>query len=174
MDRAKFREGMEHLGGCTKSNLAPTADSQARFWANIRVALLASILWFAALPSNAAIAADSEKEYWVKAAFILNFASLIEWPAESFDSSESPIVICHLGGAGTVRALLLQIADSGRMVERHPFEIRQLSRCEEVSTCHILMFTAEQGEQARKFIAAVAEKSILTIGEPRTSRAVVE
>ena len=167
VDRANFREEMEPSGGCAKANLAPTADSQERFWANIRVALLASLLWFAALASNAAIAADSGKEYWVKAAFILNFASLIEWPAESFDSSEDPIVICHLGGTGTVRALLLETAYSGRMVKRHPIEIRHLSRGGQVSTCHILIFTAEQGTQARKFIAAVAGKSILTIGETK-------
>ena len=163
VDRANFREGMEPSGGCAKANLAPTADSQERFWANIRVALLASLLWFAALASNAAIAADSGKEYWVKAAFILNFASLIEWPAESFDSSEDPIVICHVGGSQAKSAF--DTAYSGRMVERRPIEIRHLSRAGRVSDCHILIITAERGKQAREFIAAAAGKSILTIGE---------
>ena len=154
---------MKHLEGSAKSTPALTADSRARFWANPWVALLASLLGFASVLSNAAIAAGGEKEYLVKAAFILNFASLIEWPAASFDSSEDPIVICHFGESRTMS--LFDSAYSGRMVKRHPIEVRHPPRVGEVLGCHIIMITAERSEKADGVIIAVAGKPILTIGE---------
>src|SRR5688572_2161276 len=36
-------------------------------------------------------------EYHVKAAFLLNFAQFIEWPAEAFADAQSPIVVGVLG-----------------------------------------------------------------------------
>ena len=156
---------MEHLRGCAQSNLAPTTDHPARFWVNVWVTLLALLLWVASVPSNAAIAADYEKEYRVKAAFILNFASLTEWPAESFGSSKDPIVICHVGGSQTKS--LFDTAYSGRMVKHHPIEIWHLSSGGRVAGCHIIIITTKRGERVREFIAAVAGKSILTIGETK-------
>jgi len=124
---------------------------------------IASLAWSTLIPPNAVGATGIEKAYRIKVAFLLNFASLIEWPGESFTDSESPFVICPLGGRQT-RALL-DAAYADRMVERHPIEVRHPSGAGDASGCHIIMITAERSEQADGFIAAAAGKSTLTIGE---------
>jgi hypothetical protein len=142
-----------------KSNFAPIARGQTGFC----VVLFASLIGIAPVPSSAAIAADSDKEYRLKASFVLKFASLIEWSSESFGDSEDPIVICHVGGSQTKS--LRETAFSGRVAGRRSIEFRHLSSSGVVSGCHIDLVTAERGEQAREFITAVSGKSILTIGE---------
>lgn len=154
---------MANLGWCAESNVAPVAASRTNFLARFCFALFASLTGFSSVPSSAAIAANTDQEYLIKAAFVLNFASLIEWPSESFGDSESPIIICHAGSSETTS--LFETAYSGRLVESRPIEIRQLSPGESVSGCHIVLITAERSEQVSEFIAAVAGKSILTIGE---------
>jgi len=139
------------------------AAGRTGFGTRFCAVLLASIIGFTLALSGAAIAASSGKAHRVKAAFVLNFAALTEWPSESFADSKDPIVICHVGGSQT--NALLDSAYSGRMVERRSVDFRHLTSTERVSGCHIVFITAEQGEQAREFITAVAGRSILTIGE---------
>ena len=134
-----------------------------RCFVSLGAAMIASLAWSILTAPNAVGAAGSEKAYRVKVAFLLNFASLVKWPEESFDDSESPFVICHLGGSQT-RALF-DTTYAGRMVKRHPIEVRHPSRVGDVLGCHIIMITAERSEQASGFITAAAGKSILTIGE---------
>ncbi len=134
-----------------------------RFFFSMWAAIIASLAWSILTAPNAVGAAGGEKAYRVKVAFLLNFASLVKWPEESFDDSESPFVICHLGGSQT-RALF-DTAYADRMVKRHPIEVRHPSRVGDVLGCHIIMITAERSKQAGGFISAVAGRSILTIGE---------
>jgi hypothetical protein len=154
---------MGHLEGSAKPDFAPIAVGRTNFCARFCVVLFASILGFTCVLSAAAIAAGSDKEYRVKAAFVLNFASLTEWPSESFGDSKAPIVICHVGGEQTKS--LLDAAYSGRRIERRSLELRHLSSSGMLSGCHIVFITQERDEQDREFITAVAGKSILTIGE---------
>jgi hypothetical protein len=105
-----------------KPNFAPIADGRTGFCASFCVVLFASLIGVTSVPSSAAIAADSDKEYRLKAAFVLNFASLIEWPSGSFGDSEDPAVICHIGGNQTKS--LLDTAYSGRMVESRSIETK--------------------------------------------------
>ena len=154
---------MLRLEGRANANLGRTACHHTRWTVALWAAVIASLAWSSLTPPNAVGATESEQPYRVKVAFLFNFASLVKWPDESFNDSESPFVICHFGGSQT-RALF-DTAYSGRMVERHPIEVRHPSRVGDVRGCHIFMITAERSEQAGGFIAAVAGKSILTIGE---------
>lgn len=128
-----------------------------------RIVLFALLLGFIAVSSSAAFAASRDKEYRLKAAYVLSFASLIEWPSESFGDSEDPIVMCAVTSSETKS--LLDTAYSGQMVGHRSIELRHLSSSGMVSGCHIVFITAERGEQVREFISAVIGKSILTIGD---------
>jgi hypothetical protein len=125
--------------------------------------VIASLAWSSLTPPEAVGATGIEKAYRVKLAFLLNFASLIEWPEESFGHSESPFVICHHGGSQT--RTLFDTAYVDRMVKRRPIEVRHPSRVGDVLGCHIIMITAERSEQTGGLIAATTGKSTLTIGE---------
>ncbi len=146
-----------------QSRLASEVGRRTNLRASFDSALFASLITLASSTFADAVAADIEKDYRLKAAFILHFASLVEWPAGAFGDSEDPIVICHVGG-GRTRALL-ESAYSGRMVESRSIETRHLASSNGVSGCHILLITAERRGEARGFIDAVVGQSILTIGE---------
>jgi hypothetical protein len=154
---------VENLQRCAKSNVAPIGDDRTVFYACSRIVLFASLLGFIAVASSAAFAARSDKEYRLKAAYVLSFASLIEWPSESFGDSEDPIVICAVTSSQTKS--LLDTAYSGQMVGHRPVELRHISLSGMVSGCHIVLITAERGEQVHEFISSVIGKSILTIGD---------
>jgi len=154
---------MLRLEGRANANFGRIPCRHTRLVVSLWAAVIASLAWFSLAPANAVGATESEKAYRVKVAYLFNFASLIEWPEESFTGSESPFVICHLGGSQT-RALF-DTAYADRMVERHPIEVRHPSRVGDALGCHIIMITAERSQQAGGFIAAAAGKSTLTIGE---------
>lgn len=154
---------MLRLEGRANANLGRTPCRHTRWAVALWAAVIASLAWFSLTPANAVGTTESEQPYHVKLAYLFNFASLVTWPEESFNGSESPFVICHLGGSQT-RALF-DAAYADRMVERHPVEVRHPSRAGDVLGCHIIMITANRSEQAAGFISAVAGRSILTVGE---------
>ena len=154
---------MLRLEGRANANLGRISCRDTRCVVAMWAAIIASLAWSILTPPNAVGETEDEKRYRIKVAYLANFASLIKWPEGSFNDSESPFVICHLGGSQT-RALF-DTAYADRMVKRHPIEVRHPSRTGDVLGCHLIMITAERSEQAGGFISAVAGKSILTIGE---------
>ena len=154
---------MLRLEGRANANSGQIPCRHTRWTVVLWAAVIASLAWPNLTPPNAVGATESEQPYRVKVAFLFNFASLVKWPEDSFNDSESPFVICHYGGSQT--RVIFDAAYSGRMVERHPIEVWHPSSVGDVLGCHIFMITAERSEQVSGFIAAVAGKSILTIGE---------
>ena len=154
---------MLRLEGRANANFWRTPCRHTRLVVSLCVAVIASLVGSSLAPPNAVGAEGIENAYRVKVAFLLNFASLIEWPEESFNGSESPFVICHLGGSQT-RALF-ETSYADRMVKRHPIEVRHPSGAGDALGCHVIMITAERSEQADGLIAAAAGKPTLTIGE---------
>ncbi len=137
----------------------------ARRTAAIGVSLLASLAWIELAPPNASAAVKKDQSYPIKAAFLFNFASLVTWPDEAFEHSESPFVICHIGGSRT--KALFDTAYAGRTVERHPVQVRHPSGARDVADCHIFMITSDRSGQAKDFLTAAAGRSILTVGESK-------
>jgi hypothetical protein len=154
---------MQRLEGRGNASLGWTPCRHTRIIVALWFAAITSLAWSSLAPPTAVGATESEQLYRVKAAFLFNFASLVTWPEESFNESNAPFVICHFGGSQT--AALFDTAYSGRMVERHPIEVRHPSGVGDALGCHIFMITAARNEQAGGFIEAVAGKSILTVGE---------
>ena len=70
--------------------------TQPRCPARWRIGLCAAVLVCSAIPSQGA-ESEPSLEYRVKAAFLLNFAKFVEWPAGETPASESPIAICVIG-----------------------------------------------------------------------------
>ena len=154
---------MVRLEGRENANIGQTSLRHTRWTVALWAAVFASLALSNLTPSSAVGATENEQPYRVKVAFLFNFASLVKWPDGSFTGSESPFVICHYGGSET-RALF-DSAYSGRTVEGHPIEVWHPSSAEDVLGCHIMLITAERSEELAGFLAAVAGRSILTIGE---------
>ena len=90
-------------------------------------------------------AAAQVREYDVKAAFLLNFTKIIEWPADAFADASSPFGLCILGQDPFGRAL--DEVMKGETVAGRNIAIRRISDLPEPQACQIV-FTTETGEEA--------------------------
>jgi hypothetical protein len=108
-------------------------------------------------------ASRDRAEYQVKAAFILNFARFVDWPASAFASSNSPLVVGVLGQDPFEGALKTTL--SGKTVEAHPLVVKQVSRPEEVLQCHILFISESEKPRLEKIFKDVSRHPILTVSD---------
>ncbi len=113
-----------------------------------------------ALAAGEAAASAAPSEYEVKAAFLLNFARLVEWPAASL-APGSPLALCVLGSSPFGGAL--DRVFSGKQVQGREVEIRST----EVSAadCHMVFVPGRAGDRGRQLLEATRGRSVLVVGE---------
>ncbi len=98
-----------------------------------------------------------------KAAFLLNFARLVQWPGSAFEGPKAPIVVGFLG-ADAFEAARAAGIEKKRVGER-PVEIRRVSGASEASLCHIVFLSHGDGTRPESLLEATRESSVLTVGE---------
>ncbi|MBI3468654.1 MAG: YfiR family protein [Planctomycetes bacterium] len=104
------------------------------------------------------------REYPIKAAFLYNFASYIQWPAEAFTGKEEPFAIGVLG-YDPFGSILDEIAARKKVGGRR-IVIRRFSSMQEYTPCHLLFIpgTLTPQEQAAA-IQQTRETPVLLVGE---------
>jgi hypothetical protein len=102
-------------------------------------------------------------EYQVKAAFLLNFARYVEWPAEAFPQSGQPFVVTVLGEDpfGTALDSVLM----GRTIRDRSLSVRRAARLEDVGMSHILFIAGSEDEGLARILRRLDAAPTLTIGE---------
>lgn len=124
-----------------------------------RMAAAIVLLVAAAMPSKAA-STPAASEYQVKAAYLLNFARFVEWPAMQEANEAHPLSICVAGEDPFGRALIDIVEGervSGRRVAvQHVQEYRP-------GSCHVLFISRSVREPAQ--LLASAASGVLTVGE---------
>lgn len=102
------------------------------------------------------------KEYYVKAAFLYNFARLTEWPEKIFSSTNEPIRICLMGNdlfGDALRTL------RNKKVNNQPIVIQRNVNENNLSHCHILFISQSEKNNIHKIINKLKHLSILTVSE---------
>lgn len=107
-------------------------------------------------------AGASRDEYEVKAAFLLNFARLIDWPKDFRPKDGAPWVVGVVGDAD-VLATLRKSLDKAK-VDDSPVAVRPVAGPGELAGAHILFITRD-GQGSDEVAAAAAGRPILTVGE---------
>lgn len=134
-----------------------------------RLARLARLL-FAGLVALAlgvssarATSGPSADEYAVKAAFLLNFAKFVEWPASVFQSDRTPLIIGVLGEDpfGPV----LDEAVSGQAVGGHPLVVRRLERGDPLRGTHILFVARSESSRVQFILDQLGSSPTLTVSD---------
>lgn len=127
----------------------------------MRAPLAASILVLAAAP--AAAAQDRALEYQVKAAFLYQFGSFVDWPQAAFPDARSPVQLCVVGHDPFGRTLdrLVQ----GQTVNRRPLAIRRIDTVSPVSGCHIAYLGGSESQSPSAGARALAGSPVLTVAE---------
>jgi hypothetical protein len=121
--------------------------------------LIPILLWISA----GVQAAERPDEYQVKAAYILNFAKFVTWPASVFASPSDALTVCVLGQdpfRGALAQVLREKSAGGRGLE-----LRTLSDTDAGGNCRIL-FVSESGRpRFRRLFEALKASGVLTIGD---------
>jgi hypothetical protein len=102
-------------------------------------------------------------EAQLKAAFVFKFGGYVEWPAGSFESARSPLVIGVFGAPELAREL--SRTASGRTVEGHPVQVRDLRREDSLAGVHVLYVGHGQREPAAAMLAASRGLPTLTVSD---------
>lgn len=105
----------------------------------------------------------SSKEYQIKAAFVLNFAKFLEWPAEHFTDDSQPIAIGVIGDTPLATELEKIVRD--RKVRGRTVTVTSAKSGEEVSQVHMLFVGAGQSATFAHVREQAQNGSVLTIGE---------
>ncbi len=103
------------------------------------------------------------QEYDVKAAFLYNFASFVEWPTAAFARPDSPFVIGVLGNDpfGTILDELVK----GEQVGSHPLILHRFNRVEDMNRCHILFISASEARRTKEILRKLKGQSVLTVAD---------
>jgi hypothetical protein len=101
-------------------------------------------------------------EYEVKAAFLYNFAKLVQWP-ESALGGQAPFVVGVLGDDpfGGV----LEKTFEGKAISGHPMLPRRFDRLEEAVTAHVLFVATSEESELTRVLGALRGRPVLSAGE---------
>jgi len=111
----------------------------------------------------------SAGEYEVKAAWLLNLARFVEWPAEKLGDPSAPFII-GIVGADPFGGDLDKLA-AGKTVAGRAVVIQRLSASQNIEKCHVLLVSRGERRTLQKESAALARASVLTVSDGDRSTA---
>jgi hypothetical protein len=137
-----------------------------RGWLNwllrhIEAAAIIVAFWFVLGPVLGM--AQSVSEDQVKAAYLFNFAKFVEWPAEPFIATGSPITFCTLGRTRVADELDSSVR--GKSIDGHVILIKHLRRLEDFKECRLVFLASSAGEQQQKLLQAAKGFPVLLVAE---------
>lgn len=107
--------------------------------------------------------AQETGEASLKAVFLYNLASFVEWPAEAFATAESPFVIAVLG-RDPFGGVLDEIV-ANEYVGKHPFEVRRLGREDDLAGAHVLFISGSESRRVEEVLREVGGHPVLTVAD---------
>ena len=117
-----------------------------------------------ALHALAAGQQQSAPEDQVKAAYLLNFAKLGEWPPFTLPEGPSPLVIGVSGGEEEF-VNVLKATVTGKTSGTHMVVVKAVSSDEEMKSCHMVFFRASDRKHTQAGIEELAQVGVLSVGE---------
>jgi hypothetical protein len=124
--------------------------------------VVALCVWGSVLPAAGAESLTA-REHQVKAAFVYNFAKFVEWPAISFQTTNSPLVIGVVGKSPIIAALEAAVRD--RTINGRPIIVKSVETAEAARATHLVFVAASEDKRMAELLPALANASVLTVGE---------
>jgi hypothetical protein len=104
------------------------------------------------------------REYAIKAAYLHNFSSYVQWPAGAFPTSDAPLVIGVLG-TDPFGEVLNEIARTKKVGGR-PIVVKQFASMAAYAPCHVLFVASSTSPQEQAAAIRKAHGSpVLLVGE---------
>jgi hypothetical protein len=130
---------------------------QARF--TLVAGIFALALWALPRPTHAAVSL----EYKLKALVVFSLAKFVEWPPETFGSTNSPLIIGILGD-DPFESVLEEIIQ-GRAINGRSLTIKRSRDVEELTTCHILFVSPSERDRESQILSRLDGLSVLTVSD---------
>jgi hypothetical protein len=111
------------------------------------------------------LAAAASVEYSVKAAYLVKLGIFVEWPRTTFDSPQSPVVLC-IAGADPFGNVLDKMVEGQHIGER-AIVVRRLKAVSRNSGCEILIAGGSDEQSVNEALDAVSGAGVLTVVENR-------
>jgi len=106
---------------------------------------------------------SATNEYRVKAQFLSNFPSFVEWPAEAFSSPQEPLSVCVYGTYSFGLSLAENLGE--KTVHGRRMEVRMTKKESELRSCHVLFVSRSAEKRYPAVMQAIQGASVLTVGE---------
>jgi hypothetical protein len=134
-------------------------------------AAVGPLVWLVALIVNLWTPAPARAEdampldYQVKAAFLVNFPKYVDWPAESFPATNSPIVVGIFGDDNVANEFATMI-ENGRTVGGRPVKLKRINREDQIGTdCHVLFISTAERQRIPSILQKVKGTGVLTVSD---------
>ena len=122
------------------------------------------IAWLGMIAIAVAAPGETESpEYAVKAAFLFKFGAYVEWPADTFATDKTPLVIGIVGDDPFGSTLDNVVA--GHAIDGRPVEIIRSQQIGQISNEQILFISLSEKERMAKIAANLERKKVLTVAE---------
>lgn len=128
---------------------------------------LTLIIWNCLTQSSAGEeSAATVLEHKVKAAYLLNFARFVEWPANAFTNAAAPIVVGIIG-EDPIGACLEQMVQN-QTVQHRKIVLRHLGPQDDAGACQILFLSETlNANDQRELLERLKARSVLTVSDKR-------
>jgi len=100
----------------------------------------------------------------VKAAYLVNFAKLAEWPSRVLPDGPSPLVIGVSGGDEEFLNVLKAVV-AGKVIGTHPLVVKPVSSEADMKSCHMVFFRASEKKHAQAAMEGLAQAGVVLVGE---------
>jgi YfiR/HmsC-like len=111
----------------------------------------------------AAQSVESAPEHSIKAAYLYNFATYVDWPPEALGDADPSFVVGVLGAERVAEYMAAMTAD--REVHGRPIEVRQVASGDPVDSLHMLFVASDGAEALPRLRGAAREHSVLVVTE---------
>ncbi len=107
--------------------------------------------------------AQENREYLIKAAFIVNFTKFIEWPADKAIARQTKLDVCVLGDNNLIAsAPLFRQASTARLSISL---VRESNVANAPSHCHILFIGTSDEHKLKDTLDALKSQPVLTVSD---------
>jgi hypothetical protein len=116
-------------------------------------------------PRGTRVQAQTETpvEYQVKAAFLLNFARFVVWPADAFASDQTPITFCVFRQNPFGSAL--DEITQGKTIANRGLAVRRVEEFPDLKSCQLVFVSAAADRDLPAVLDALKASSTLVVGE---------
>ena len=132
-----------------------SGSCRARTLTTICLAVVASCVFAASVPAAPA------NEYQVKAAFLFNFAKFVEWPANAFSDTSTPLVIGVLGHDPF--GSYLDDVVRGERVNNRPMTVQRYRQVGDIKQCQVLFISRSESDRIDQIVSSLKSRKILIV-----------